>query len=146
MARCPHSAASSEHHDWQDRDASGNTGALPATLAHSSLSALASDKEDSMDKSVASAYDAESTKAGKEILTNQLQFVDFKPLTESEGWLGIGHSMQARFIWTPTLRSLINNSDAVISSDGIVTTSSKTMLPMISVSYTHLTLPTIYSV
>ena len=89
------------------------------------------DDDAALDESVASAYDAELAKAGKESLTNQIQFVDFKPLSESVRWLGIGHSMQARFVWTPTLRALINNTGAVVTPDGSLSAPKDLMLPMI---------------
>jgi Kef-type K+ transport system membrane component KefB len=44
-------------------------------------------------------------------LIKELQFIDFKPIsTTSKKYLGIGHSMRARFVWTPTLWDLTNST------------------------------------
>ena len=51
-------------------------------------------------------------------LNSELQFIDFAPLslTASKEYLGIGHSMQARFVWTPTLWDLTNSTGGVMGS------------------------------
>ena len=69
--------------------------------------------------------------AGTDDLKAQLELVDFKPLNKNLGWLGIGHSIQARFMWRRTSMELINKTDASIGSDGSPLDSSEKMLPMV---------------
>ena len=65
-------------------------------------------------------------------LSSELQFIDFKSLSSiadssSGNYLGIGQSMQARFIWTPTLWDLTNSTGGAIGN----TPHEGPLLPMI---------------
>ena len=45
-------------------------------------------------------------------LADELKMVNFESLSKStKNWLGIGHTMIARFVWVPTIWSLYNSTD-----------------------------------